>query len=132
MREFRQRRSTSKSNDNVRKSFGSFRGFCFFRSTSGVDFNELLRKGAEKKRAEMREERRKREEVKLYLIFVDRSMNFCLFKAEEKRQQERIRAEEAFQRWVSDKNASRKRFNDEKRLEREQLEVKFSFFKKHF
>ncbi|CAF4451759.1 unnamed protein product, partial [Adineta steineri] len=32
------------------------------KSSSGVDFDELLRKGAEKKRTELREERRKKEE----------------------------------------------------------------------
>ncbi|CAF0975606.1 unnamed protein product [Rotaria sp. Silwood1] len=76
------------------------------RPSSGVDFNELLRKAAGKKRAELREERRKKDE------------------AEEKRQQELAKAEESYKRWLQEKQAERKRINEEKRLEKEEQEAR--------
>ncbi|CAF2411361.1 unnamed protein product [Rotaria sp. Silwood2] len=74
--------------------------------SSGVDFNELLRKAAEKKRTELREERRKKEE------------------AETKRQQELTKAEESYKRWLQEKETERKRINEEKRLEKEEKETR--------
>ena len=54
------------------------------RSSSGVDFNELLKKAAEKRRLELKEERRKKQEVNFLRIkflkknFQIRSVLFCL------------------------------------------------------
>ncbi|CAF1409267.1 unnamed protein product [Adineta steineri] len=76
------------------------------KSSSGVDFDELLRKGAEKKRTELREERRKKEED------------------EEKRKKELAKAKESYERWLEDKNSERKRINTEKRLEKEEEETR--------
>ncbi|CAF3345152.1 unnamed protein product [Rotaria socialis] len=74
--------------------------------SSGVDFRELLRKAADKKRRELREEHRKKEE------------------AEEKRQKELAKAEESYKRWLQEKDTQRKRIIEEKRLEKEEQEAR--------
>jgi hypothetical protein len=42
------------------------------------------------------------------------------------------KAKESFEKWVHDKDAERKRFNEEKRMEKEEQEVEISHFMVHF
>lgn len=53
------------------------------------------------------------------------------FQAEKERKRQLEKAKESFEKWVHDKDAERKRLSEEKRLEKEEHDVKifFVFFK---
>ncbi|CAF2342817.1 unnamed protein product [Rotaria sp. Silwood2] len=69
-------------------------------------YEQRCQRAAEKKQAELREEQRKKKET------------------EEKRKIELAEAQKRFQEWVRDKDAERKRFNEEKRMENEERETR--------
>ncbi|CAF0810217.1 unnamed protein product [Rotaria sordida] len=71
-----------------------------------LTYEQRCQKAAEKKQAELREERRKKKE------------------AEEKRKAELAEAQTRFEEWIRDKDAERRRFNEEKRMENEEREAR--------
>lgn len=78
----------------------------FLKPSSGVDFDELNRKAAEKKRQQLREEQRKKEEE------------------EKKRKENEQRAKEVYEHWLEEKEKERKRMIEIKRLEQEDRETR--------
>ncbi|CAF1304234.1 unnamed protein product [Adineta ricciae] len=74
----------------------------FILQPCSVDFEEMNRTAAERKRAELQEECRKKNESDI------------------KRREDLLRAQESFAKWLHDKEAERRRLNEERRLEREE------------
>ena len=49
---------------------------------------------------------------------------YCVFQSDIKRREDLLRAQESFAKWLHDKDAERRRLNEERRLEREEEMVK--------
>ncbi|CAF0929596.1 unnamed protein product [Rotaria sp. Silwood1] len=96
------------NNEQRAKSAGVSRSLVPLNNATPVDrkYEERCQKAAEKKRAELQEESRKKKE------------------AEEKRKIELAEAQKRFQEWVREKDAERKRLNEEKRMENEEREAR--------
>ena len=75
------------------------------------------------KREKEQAERRKKKEVDFFDYSFESKMK-DLFQAEAQRKVQLEKAKEAFEQWVQDKDTERKRLSEEKRLEKEEHDVR--------